>query len=323
MHAIVVSRTGDASVLEWAEKPDPVPGPGHLTIDVTLSGVNFADIMRRRGGYRGGPPPFTPGLDCAGTVRAVGEGVQGFRVGQRVAAFPDDGGYAEIAVTRPVLAYALPDGVPDEAGASLTMLVTAYNLLASVGRLRRGESVLVHSAAGGVGTLALQMAKALGAGRVVGVAGGAEKTQLARELGADVVIDHATEDVGERVRAAVGERGIDVVLDAVGGATFDATLPLLAEFGRYCIYGQASGEPGTVKTNVLHGGNRAVLGYSTGGYRAARPEALRAGVEGAFALVASGQVRIVEGAGFALRDAADAHRHVESRASRGKVFLTI
>lgn len=323
MHTIVVPHTGDASVLEWTEKPDPVPGPGQLTIDVTLTGVNFADIMRRRGGYRGGPPPFTPGLDCAGTVRAVGEGVTEFRPGQRVAAFPDDGGYTEIAVARPVLTYALPDAVPDAAGASLTMLVTAYNLLAMVGRLQRGESVLVHSAGGGVGTLAVQMAKALGAGTIVGVAGGAEKTQLARDLGADVVVDHAAEDVAEGVRAAMGERGVDVVLDAVGGATFDATLPLLAEFGRYCIYGQASGEPGTAKTNVLHGGNRAVLGYSTGGYRAARPEKLRAGVESAFGLVATGAVRVIEGARFALRDAAEAHRHVESRASRGKVLLTV
>jgi len=323
MHAIIVERTGDASVLEWIERPDPAPGPGQLTIDVTLSGVNFADIMRRRGGYRGGPPPFTPGLDCVGTVRAVGDGVAEFRPGQRVAAFPDDGGYAEVALARPVLTYALPDAVPDEAGASLTMLVTAYNLMTMCARLTPGESVLIHSAAGGVGTLAVQIAKALGAGTVIAVAGGAEKTQTARDLGADVAVDHTRDDLAERVRAATGERGVDVVLDAVGGATFDATLPLLAEFGRYCIYGQASGEPGIAKTNVLHAGNRAVIGYSTGGYRAARPEALRAGVEGAFALVASGNVRVVEGARFAMRDAAEAHRHVESRASRGKVFLTV
>ncbi|HEX3551412.1 MAG TPA: zinc-binding dehydrogenase [Candidatus Elarobacter sp.] len=323
MHAIVVARTGDASVLEWVEKPDPVPGPGQITIDVTLSGVNFADVMRRRGGYRGGPPPFTPGLDCAGTVRAVGAGVEGLRPGQRVAAFPDDGGYAEIAVARPVLTYALPDAVPDEAGASLTMLVTAYNLLATAAHVQPGESVVIHSAAGGVGTIALQMARALGAGTIIAVAGGAEKGEIAHGLGADVTIDHSRDDVPERVGAATHGRGADVVLDAVGGATFDATLPLLAEFGRYCIYGQASGEPGTVKTNVLHTGNRAVIGYSTGGYRAARPEKLRPGVEGAFALVAADKVRIIEGARFALRDAAAAHRHVESRASHGKVLLSV
>ncbi len=323
MHAIVVQRTGDASVLEWSEKPDPAPGPGQVTIDVTLTGVNFADVMRRRGGYRGGPPPFTPGLDCSGTIRAIGDGVTDLRPGQRVAAFPDDGGYAEIAVARPVLTYALPDAVPDEAGASLTMLVTAYNLLATAASLAPGETVLIHSAAGGVGTIAVQMARALGAGTIVAVAGGAEKVELAHGLGADVTIDHTREDVAEAVRAATHGRGVDVVLDAVGGPTFDATLPLLAEFGRYCIYGQASGDAGTAKTNVLHAGNRAVIGYSTGGYRAARPEKLRAGVEGAFALVAAGKVRIIEGARFALRDAADAHRHVESRASHGKVLLTV
>jgi NADPH2:quinone reductase len=322
MRAIVVPRTGDASVCEWTERPDPVPGPGELTIRVVLSGVNFADIMRRRGGYRGGPPPFVPGLDCAGTVLAVGEGVTEFRPGQRVAAFPDDGGYTEIALARPVLTYALPDEVPDEAGASLTMLVTAYNLLSMCARMQPGESVLIHSAAGGVGTLAVQMARALGAGTIVAVAGGPEKTAVARELGADVVVDHTREDVAERAKEATAGRGVDVVLDAVAGKTFDATLPALAEFGRYCIYGQASGEPGELKTNVLHTGNRAVIGYTTGGYRAARPEKLRPGAEGAFALVASGKVRIIVGARFALCDAAEAHRHVESRASHGKVLLT-
>jgi NADPH:quinone reductase len=322
MHAIVVERTGDASVLTWTERPDPSPGPGELTLRVTMSGVNFADIMRRRGGYRGGPPPFVPGLDCAGTVLAVGEGVTHFRPGQRVAAFPEDGGYTEIAVAKPVLTYALADGVPDEAGASLTMLVTAYNLLTMAARIQPGESVLIHAAAGGVGSIAVQMARALGAGTIVAVAGGLEKTALARELGADVTIDHTREDIAGATNAATGGKGVDIVLDAVGGETFAQTLPALAEFGRYCIYGQASGEPGELKTNALHAGNRALIGYSTGGYRAARPERLRPGVEGAFALVASGKVRIVAGARYPLRDAAEAHRFIESRASHGKVLLT-
>ena len=166
------------------------------------------------------------------------------------------------------------------------------------------------------------MARALGAGTIVAVAGGEEKISLARELGADVVVDHTREDAAQRAKDATDGRGVDVVLDAVGGKTFAATLPALAEFGRYCIYGQSSGEPGELKTNVLHTGNRAVVGYSTGGYRAAGPEKLRPGVEGALDLVASGKVRIIAGARFALCDAAKAHEHVESRASRGKVLLT-
>jgi NADPH2:quinone reductase len=321
MHAIVVPRTGDASVLEWTERPDPKPGPGEVTIRVTLSGVNFADIMRRKGGYRGGPPPFVPGLDCVGTILAVGQEVADLRVGQRVAAFPEDGGYTEIAVAKAVLTYPLPDAVPDEAGASLTMLVTAYNLLVMVGKMERGESVLIHSAAGGVGSLAIQCARALGAGTIIGVAGGAEKVAFAKSLGADIVIDHTTEELAAKLEPIGGK--VDVVLDAVAGDTFNATIPLLAEYGRYCIYGSASGEPGEVFTNVLHTGNRAVLGYTTGGYRTSRPERLRPGVDGAFDLVSEGLVKVIVGAKYPLRDAAEAHKFVESRASHGKVLLTV
>lgn len=321
MHAIVVSHTGDASVLEWTERPDPKPGPDQVTIKVSLTGVNYADIMRRRGGYRGGPPPFVPGLDCVGTILAVGREVTDLKVGQRVAAFPEDGGYTEIAVARDILTYPLPDAVPDEAGASLTMLVTAYNTLVTCARLERGESVLIHSAAGGVGSLAIQIARALGAGTIVAVAGGAEKVKFAHSLGADITIDHTTEDIAAKLEP-IGAK-VDVVLDAVGGDTFNASISLLAEYGRYCIYGQASGEPGEVFTNVLHTGNRAVIGYSTGGYRASRPERLRLGVEGAFDLVSEGLVKVIVGARYPLREAVEAHRHVESRASHGKTLLTV
>jgi len=321
VHAIVVPRTGDASVLEWTERPDPKPGPDQVTIKVSLTGVNYADIMRRRGGYRGGPPPFVPGLDCVGTILAVGREVTDLKVGQRVAAFPEDGGYTEIAIARDILTYPLPDAVPDEAGASLTMLVTAYNTLVTCARLERGESVLIHSAAGGVGSLAIQIARALGAGTIVAVAGGAEKVKFAHSLGADITIDHTTENMAAKLEP-IGAK-VDVVLDAVGGETFNSTIALLAEYGRYCIYGQASGEPGEVFTNVLHSGNRAVIGYSTGGYRASRPERLRLGVEGAFDLVSEGLVKVIVGARYPLRDAAEAHLHVESRASHGKTLLTV
>lgn len=323
MHAILVEQFGDPSVLQWREVPDPQPGPGEVTIRVTTSGVNFADIQRRRGGYRGGPPPFTPGLDCAGTILALGEGVRDLYVGQRVCAFALDGGYAEIARAKAVLTYPLPDNVPDEAGAALTMLVTAYNLLTMVSRLQRGESILVHSAAGGVGTLLLQMAKHLGVGTAIGVAGGAEKVAIARDAGADVTIDHQREDVPARVRAVVGERGVDVVFDAVAGDTFAQSIPLLALFGRYCIYGMGGGKPGTVTTDTLHPSGRAVLGYSTGLYRDERPEALREGALRALQLVAEKKVNVLIGARYPLRDAAEAHRHVESRASHGKVLLIL
>ncbi|HTW84686.1 MAG TPA: zinc-binding dehydrogenase [Candidatus Sulfotelmatobacter sp.] len=321
MHAIVVEQTGGPEVLLWKEQPDPTPGPGEVTIRVTLSGINFADIQRRKGGYRGSPPPFTPGLDCVGTILALGAGVTDFRVGQRVAAFPEDGGYTEIARAKTVLTYPLPDAVSDEAASASTMLVTAYNLLTMTTRMQRGETVAISAAAGGVGTIAIQMARALGAATIVGVAGGSEKLAVAREAGADVTIDHHIADVPARVKAAVGDRGVDVVLDSVAGPMFAALFPVLAPFGRYAVFGMASGEPGHVASNDLHMSNRAVLGYSTGGYRAARPADLRPGMQAALDLVASGAVNVVVGARYALKDAAEAQRHVESRASTGKVLL--
>ncbi|HEY4440042.1 MAG TPA: zinc-binding dehydrogenase [Candidatus Elarobacter sp.] len=322
MHGIVVNNHGDPSVLEWRELPDPVPGPGELAIRVTATGVNFADIMRRRGGYRGGPPPFTPGLDCVGVVAALGEGVTGFTVGQRVAAFPDGGSYAEVVLARAVLTYPVPDGVSDDAAASLTVLVTAYNVVATVGRLQRGETIVVTAAAGGVGSTAIQVARHFGAGKIIAVAGGAEKVAHAREHGADAAIDYrSAHDLAAAVRAANGGAAIDVVVDSVAGDTFASLLTTLATFGRYVIYGIASGAPGTVTTDVLHMGNRAVLGYSSGGYRVERPEALRPWVEAAFDLVARGAVTVAVGERLPLRDAAKAQQLVESRASTGKVLL--
>jgi NADPH2:quinone reductase len=262
-----------------------------------------------------------PGLDCVGTILALGAGVTDFRVGQRVAAFPEDGGYTEIARAKTVLTYALPDAVSDEAASASTMLVTAYNTLTMAGRLQRGESVAISAAAGGVGTIAIQMAHALGAGTVVAIAGGSEKLAVAREVGADTTIDHTIADVPARVKAAVGDAGVDVVLDSVAGPIFAALFPVLAPFGRYVVYGMASGEPGRAASNELHMSNRAVLGYSTGGYRAARPAALRPGMQAALDLVASGKVKVLIGARYPLRDAAEAQRHVESRASTGKVLL--
>jgi NADPH:quinone reductase len=322
MHAIEVRSYGDPSVLEWRERDAPVPGPGEVAIRVTQTGVNFADVQARRGAYHGGQaPPFVPGLDCAGTILALGPGVEGLRVGQRVAAFPPNGSYAEVVVVPVVTTYALDDAISDDDAASLLMLVTAYNVLSFAGRLTPGESVLVHAAAGGVGSTAVQIARALGAGKIFATAGSAAKCALAREAGADVAIDYRSEDFAQRVLDETNGRGVDVILDSVAGEVFDAGLTALAPFGRIVAFGMASGTPGTVRTNQLHPSNRAVVGYSSGSYRKLRPEALRPAADASLRLVAEGKVHVVIGARFPLRDAAGAHRLVESRASHGKVLL--
>jgi NADPH2:quinone reductase len=323
MHVVEATSYGDPSVLEWRERPEPVPGPGEVAIRVSQTGVNFADVQARRGTYHGGqPPPFVPGLDCAGTIIAVGAGVAGLRVGQRVAAFPPAGSYAEVVVVPQATTYALDPAVSDDDAASILMLVTAYNVLSLAGRLAPGESVLVHAGAGGVGSTAIQIARALGAGRIFATVGSEDKRAVAQRAGADVVIDYRSQDFARRILDETNGRGVDLILDSVAGDVFTAGLTALAPFGRIVAFGMASGTPGTVRTNELHPTNRAVIGYSSGSYRKLRPEALRPAADASLQLVADGKVHVVIGARFPLRDAAEAHRLVESRAGHGKVLLT-
>ena len=323
MHVVEVASYGDPSVLAWRERDEPAPGPGEVAIRITQTGVNFADIQARRGTYHGGQkPPFVPGLDCTGTIVALGDGIDGLHVGQRVAAFPPNGSYAEVVVVPVTTTYALDPAIPDDDAASILMLVTAYNVLTLAGRLAKGESVLVHAAAGGVGSTAVQIARALGAGTIFATAGSAEKCAVARAAGADVAIDYRSDDFARRVLDETGGRGVDLILDSVAGDVFTAGLTALAPFGRIVAFGNASGTPGTVRTNELHPSNRAVIGYSSGSYRKLRPEALRPAAEASLRLVADDKVHVLIGARFALRNAAEAHRLVESREGHGKVLLT-
>jgi NADPH2:quinone reductase len=321
MHAIVVEEFGDASKLLWREVPDPVPRPGTVAVKLKLTSVNFADIASRRG--IGSKVPFTPGLDGMGTVSAVGEGVTRVKTGDRVAVWADGGSYCEIVVAREELVYPVADSVPDEVAASPTVLVTAYNVLHLAAKLQAGETVLIHAGAGGVGSVLVQMAKVIGAGKIFATAGGEEKLAIARDFGADVAIDYRTEDFAKVVNEATGGKGVDVICDAIGGDVFAQGLLCLAPFGRHIIYGQSSGGPGTLRTDALHRQNRAVIGYSSGHRRRTRPASLQSAFDGAYKLVAEGKVRILVGGRFPLRDAAAAQTLVESRASSGRVFLEI
>ena len=321
MHAVVVEETGGPEKLLWRERPEPVPGPGMVAVRLGLTSVNFADIQARRGtGVT--KTPFTPGLDGMGTVIAVGEGVKRVRAGDRVSVNPDDGSYAEVVLAREILVFPVDASISDEAAASITVLVTAWNILHLVARILPGETVLIHAAAGGVGSVLVQMAREAGAGRIFATAGSPAKLEIARGFGADVVIDYTTDDFSKIVLDATEKRGVDVICDAIGGEVFAKGLEALAFFGRHVVYGQSGGSHGSLTTDLLHRSNRAVLGYSSGHYRRNRPLALAPAVEGAFELVAAGKVRILEGGRFALKDAARAHELVQSRASSGRVFLT-
>jgi NADPH2:quinone reductase len=321
MKAIVVEAHGGPEQLRWREVPQPQPGAGQVRIRVRLTGVNYADVQARRGGYdAGSKPPFTPGLDCVGVVDAVGEGVEGLRVGQRVVAFPAGGSYAEQVLAPAILTYPVPDDLPDEAVAGLTVLVTAYNVLTLAGRLRVGESVLVHAAAGGVGSTALQLARALGAGQVIGVVGSEAKAAVARRLGAQAVIV-GYEGFAQKVLGLTQNAGVDLILDSVSGLVFEEGMRCLAPFGRLVVYGHAGGQAGSFETRPLHRQTKAVIGYSSGHYRRSRPELLRSSVEAVLEHLRQGEVRLEIGARFPLEKASEAHALVESRRSVGKVLL--
>ncbi|RDI95016.1 NADPH:quinone oxidoreductase family protein [Meiothermus sp. QL-1] len=318
MKAVVLERNGPPENLVYREVPEPSLQAGEVRIRTLLTSLNFADVLARRGGYEAAPPlPFIPGLDVVGVVEALGAGVEGLRVGQRVAAFAAGGSYAEKVLAKAVLTYPVPDELPDEAVAGLTALVTAYNVLTWAGRLQPGETVLVHAAAGGVGSLAVQMARALGAGRVLGTVGHAAKAGFVRGLGADEVMGY--EDFAQRVLELTRE-GADLILDSVAGEVFNQSLGCLAPFGRLVIYGHASGQPGHFETRPLHRQTKAIIGYSSGHYRRSRPERLRHSVEAVFELL-KGRVRLPVGARFRLAEAARAHALMESRQSVGKILL--
>lgn len=322
MAAVVAPEPGGPDVLELRRLEPPAPGAGQVRMRIHATSVNFADIKARRGGPAA-RFPFVPGLDAAGVIDAVGEGVDGVAPGQRVAAYTATGSYAELALADARLCFALPDALPFEQGAGIGVLVTARNVLERVGRLQRGERVLVHAAAGGVGSTLVQLARAMGAGWIAGTVGSDAKAAVAREAGADAVIDYRASPFDEVVMDLTDGRGVDLVLDAVAGRNAERGLACLAPFGRLVIYGHVAPEGAArFDSTQLHKSNRAVLGYSSGGYRRARPEELRAAGEAGVTALAAGDVRIVIGARYRLADAGAAQRLVEERRSVGKVLLT-
>ncbi|MFJ4411931.1 zinc-binding alcohol dehydrogenase family protein [Streptomyces sp. NPDC088910] len=323
MRAIVFEQYGGPEVLRLADVPRPSPGPGEVTVDVAWAGVNFADVKARAEGYRVEALPFRPGLEVSGLIREVGPDVTDFTPGQEVAAFLDGGGYAETALAPAATVFALPAGLDLRTGATLpSVLPTAYALLHEVGRLREGDTVLVQGAAGGVGTVAGQLARLGGAAAVYGVVSSLDKADHALKSGYDVVFTAATFDTD--VRAATGGRGVDIALDPVGGETFRRTLGTLGRFGRLVSFGNAgSEEPWRIGPADTYPLGLSVSGFSVLGMAAQEPQRLRRIADAAFRTVTDGDVELPVSAEFPLERAAEAHRLLESRRSTGKLLLRV
>ncbi|MFM9609161.1 quinone oxidoreductase family protein [Streptomyces niveiscabiei] len=323
MRAIEFHEYGAPEVLKLVDTETPTPAPGQVTIDVAYAGVNFADVKARAEGYRVETLPFRPGLDVSGRVRAVGEGVTGLAPGQEVAAFLPGGGYAETVRAEATATVPLPEGLDLRTAATLpTVLPTAHALLHEVGRLRTGETVLVHGAAGGIGTVAGQLARAAGAGAVYGVASTPAKAEYALKHGYDEVFTPDT--FAADVHRATNGKGVDLVLDPVGGETLRQGLEALALYGRLVSFGNASGaEPWRAGVPELGARGRSVSAFTLLGLAASAPDELRALTERAYAKVLDGTVSLPVTAEFPLAEAARAHRLMGGRASTGKLLLRV
>ncbi|MGI5456899.1 quinone oxidoreductase family protein [Streptomyces sp. CA-249302] len=322
MRAVEIQEYGGPEVLKVVEAEVPEPGPGQVSIDVAYTGVNFADLKARGEGYRVPHLPFVPGLEASGRIRALGEGVEGLAVGQEVTALTEGGAYADVALANAPTVFPVPSGVGLRTAATLpTVLPTAYALVHSVGRLQPGETVLVQGAAGGIGTVVGQLAKAAGAGAVYGVVSGAAKAAYAREYGYDEVF---VGKFAEAVRAATGGRGVDLALDPVGGDAFRASLASLAVFGRLVSFGNASSAPAwSVGQPELYPTGVSVGGFSILTLARTAPDELRTLAGRAFAKAVDGTVSLPVTAEFGLEGAAEAHRLMGARTSTGKLLLRV
>jgi NADPH2:quinone reductase len=313
MRAIQMTEFGGPEVLQLSELPIPEPGPEEALIKVTRAGLNFGDTHLRTNSYvRKATLPLVPGGEVAGVREDTGE---------RVVALVGDGGYAEYAVAPKQLIFPIPAALDE--GAALAIIVqglTAWHLYRTAGKVAEGESVVVHAAAGGVGSLAVQLGHQLGAGRVIATASRAEKRALALDLGADVAIDPAPEGLCERLIEANEGRLVDVVFEMAGGEVFDASYRAVAPFGRIVAYGIASQQPNQVSTGSLLRHSRAVVGFYLFDCLG-RPGMFADALAELFARAGRGELKAVVGHTYPLAQAGRAHIDLRERRTSGKLLL--
>lgn len=323
MHAITIPEPGGPEALVWDEVPDPVPGEGEVLVEVVASAVNRADIMQRQGFYD--PPPGAspyPGLECSGKIAALGPGVSGWAVGDEVCALLAGGGYAQKVVVPAGQLLPVPEGVDLRQAAALPEVVcTVWSNVFMVAHLRPAETLLVHGGSSGIGTMAVQLAKAVGA-RVAVTAGTKEKLDYCAQLGADILINYRDQDFVAEIKQATGGAGADVILDNMGAKYLNRNVQALAVNGRLAIIGMQGGVKGELNIGTLLSKRAAISATSL----RARPLSEKAAIVAAVAehvwpLLAGGHVRPVVDRELPMPEAAEAHRVVEASGHIGKVLL--
>lgn len=311
MKAIQINEFGGPDVMKFVDLPDPKPGDGEVLLDVTAIGINYADTHQTENSYLSPQQlPLVPGIEVVGTFE-----------GKRYLASVSSGGYAEKAVAHKSVMFPIPDGVADEQ--ALCMLVqgtTAWHLLKTMAHVQPGESVVVHAAAGGVGTIAVQLAKQWGA-KVIAVTSSEEKAALAQSLGADAVVNASADPLSRAIREANGGKRVDVVLEMVGGTTFDQSLLALADFGRLITFGMASRTaPQPVHPGSLMHGSKTISGFWLANCFG-KKELMNDVIAELFALIEVGKLKPVIGGTYPLTEVADAHRAMLARGTMGKIVL--
>ncbi len=323
MKALRIEKYGGPEVMQIVDVPVPEPGPGEVRIQVEACGLNYSDIMIREGQYIDSMPlPYLLGREFCGTIDKAGPGVSGWEKGQRVVGGAMGGAMAEYVVIAPDGLVPCPEGLsPQEGAAILVAGVTAVHCLDDCARLQPGETVLVHAAAGGVGTLAVQIARAMGA-RVIGTASSREKCRVVADLGA-TAIDYTKGDWVKEVLAATGGRGAEVILESVGGEVFRRSFKeALARFGRMIVFGVASRDIVPIDNREILESNRTLTGYYLGDYFPAHLDRIITATMKLVGLMQEGKVKPIVGKVFPLAKATDAFNHMQQRRNIGKVILT-
>ncbi|MFI6084429.1 NAD(P)H-quinone oxidoreductase [Streptomyces sp. NPDC051217] len=325
MYAITIPEPGGPEALVWAEVPDPVLTEGEVLVDVVASAVNRADLLQRQGFYD--PPPGSspyPGLECAGRIAALGPGTEGsgWSVGDEVCALLSGGGYAEKVAVPVGQLLPIPDGVDLATAAGLPeVTATVWSNVFMIAHLRPGETLLAHGGASGIGTMAIQLAKSVGA-RVAVTAGGPEKLARCAELGADILIDYREQDFVDELKKATDGAGADVILDIVGAKYLGRNVKALAVNGRLAVIGLQGGVKGELNLAALLGKRAAITATSLRGRPPGEKASIVAAVrEHVWPLIGAGQVRPIVDRTFPLSEAADAHRALESGDHVGKILL--
>ncbi|HEY0717745.1 MAG TPA: NAD(P)H-quinone oxidoreductase [Streptosporangiaceae bacterium] len=323
MRAVVITEPGGPEVLQWEQVPDPEPSPDEVLIDVAAAGVNRADLLQRQGFYPppAGAPPY-PGMEVSGRIESVGANVAGWQPGDEVCALMAGGGYAEKVTVPGGQVLPVPAGLNVVDAAALPeAMCTVYSNLVMVGGLRRGETLLVHGGASGIGTTAIQLGKALGA-RVLCTAGSAAKLERCRELGADVAISYRDQDFAEVVKDVTDGHGADVILDIMGASYLARNLATLAIEGRLVIIGRQGGSRAEIDLGVLQSKRASIYATTLRNQPVAEKSAIVAAVtERVWPLVSAGTVRPIIDETVPMAHAAQAHRILEAGGHTGKILL--